>query len=467
MAEPVPASGWPPRGRQWRESVKKPILFPAIALTCLFVCVQCTTPRYALQTEDVASLFQPAGPPAGPPEPDIRFSGEKVSLQCSQAPLDVVVHKIIEHFGYSLSAPNKLSGRVTVNLKEFDVMRALRLILEGNQYTLEPGDDLLVIRRAPVEGRITREIRLHYLNASTIGKSLSGTYHSSDLKFTPVSEHNALIISGDAEAVSQMEDTIGRLDQPSPSILLEIVLVEINKGRFDEFGLTLMDLASKRLAIQEVNANGSFGDTVSNFEIKEGGPDALPQNLVFKANLKAIRQVGLGKIVTHPHVVCRSGEKAVVEVSLDNYLYVRHLDESSMNVYYKTEKIKAGVKLEVTPTITNSGLILIDFVAEEGNVTTPFPNSAFSIDRNSLNSSLFARDGEVLVVGGLVQRLTETQRSGVPFLSKIPVLNLLFGRHAFEEEAREIVFYVIPRKYHHDYRSPGTTENRGGKDEAR
>lgn len=423
-----------------------------LLVLCLTLISGCMKHKYYIEPDDTFSLYESKEIVEPEDSYNISFNGENISLTCENSSLSEIVEKIVKHYNLSIAHAGVLRGSITVNIFDLDKKEVLKTILKTLNYELNDTEGMLTIKPDGEESSTTREISLKNLNAKTLWQSLKEAFES-DLKVVSVPGHNALIISGDTEKVNQLDLTIASLDKPSPSILLEIVLLEVNKSKLEEFGISLADLASKKLSVKEYTADGRLGDTLSGFEIKDdNGLGELPASFIFKMNVKALNQAGMVKIVTHPHVVCRSGEKANVEISLDNYVYMKKQNEDEMQFYFDIEKISAGVKLEIMPTITNSGLILISFSAEESNVTNPAADTAFTVDRNTLNSTLIARDGEVLVAGGMVQKTYLKEDQSVPFLEKIPLINLLFKNRKMQKDEREIVFFIMPKKFNHKYK---------------
>lgn len=424
----------------------------------LIVCVGfvltsgCMKHRYHIEPDDTVSLYQlTAGEEAAPERFDFSADGDRVTLKSDGAPLEDLVKRIAGHFHLPLAFSGELRGNVTVRLRDADRMEALKIILQIGGYELTEIEGVFTIRRGETDGWVTREIRLRHLDARTLWQSLKEAFDS-EVRVVPVPGHNALILSGDAEKINQLDVTISGLDRPSPAVLLEIVLLEVNRSRLEEFGISIADLASKKLSVKRYAPDGRLEDTITDFELKQGdGADPLPESLIFKMNVQALNQAGMAKIITHPHVVCRSGEKAKVEITLDNYVYIQKQSEEYSNFYFDMEKISAGVKLEIQPTITRSGHILLNFSAEESNVTNPAADTAFTVDRNTLNSTLIARDGEVLAAGGMVQKTYLGERQSVPFVEEIPLLNLLFKNRKMQKEEREIVFYIMPKRFNHQY----------------
>ncbi len=423
-------------------------------LASIFICFyNCASFEPKIAKSDFYSLYSPKESPKETfSEPVLTTDKDQISYKCRNYPISKIISQVSDHFKLNVSYPGQIYGTVSLNVSKMAYGDFIQLVLSSGNYKAVMDGKNLQIKRGEASGSLTKEISLNYLNAKTLCSALKDTYDS-DFKFTLVAEHNSIIVSGDAEAVFNLEKTVGMLDKPAPSILLEIILLEINKSHFEAYGISLGDLANKRLFVSSVNSSESgTGNIVENLQLKDSDSDDIPSDFIFKANIRALKQRGLAKVVTHPHVVSRSGEEAVVDVSLDNYLYVQKQSDDAETYFFDVEKVSTGVTLKMTPVLTNSGALLINFHAEESNVLPPENNANFIVDRNTLQSTLRAESGDVIVAGGLVQKFQSGSRVGVPILSKIPIVNLFFNRRNREKNTKEIVFFILPKIFYHEYR---------------
>lgn len=413
----------------------------------------CSKPSLNFEADDLFSLYKPRPPQSEPQVVDLAWDKENVSFSCKNEPLEPLVNRIIKERDRGVSYTGRLYGSVTMLADHEPYLAVLSRMLESNGYTLDSSQTMFTIKKLSPEGTVTRKISLFDLDANSLCTKLKESYDS-DIKITHVPEHNAIILSGEGKDITELEETIGLLDHPVPSILLEIVLLEINQDKMADYGISLSELGSKRFFVNSYNSGGDIdNNNFSGIELKGADSMDLPSGLVFKANLKVLQKRGLAKILTHPHVVSRSGEQAVVEISLDNYLYLQKQSDDNMNYYVDVEKVSTGVSLQMVPVLTQSGHILINMKAEESIVLPPENNANFVVDRNTLQSTFRARDGEVIAAGGLFQKVDIHENSGLPFLQNIPGLNLLFARTGRQKSRQEVVFFILPKIFNHQYQN--------------
>ena len=98
---------------------------------------------------------------------------------------------------------------------------------------------------------------------------------------------------------------------------------------------------------------------------------------------------------------------------------------------------------DITPHITNDGEILMEIVPEisEGRIENDLPRESTI----KTQTQVMVKNGQTLVIGGLIQNKKTDSVSGVPVLSDIPVLDLIFQKTAKQDEKSEVVVLITPR----------------------
>ena len=106
-----------------------------------------------------------------------------------------------------------------------------------------------------------------------------------------------------------------------------------------------------------------------------------------------------------------------------------------------------GVILEISPTINDSGLVSMEIKQEVSSfVFQAIGTNTFPVfTKREASTYLVAQDGQTIVIGGLIQENKGRTRSGLPFLSKIPILGYLFGYTDDTFDRTEIILLLTPR----------------------
>jgi type IV pilus assembly protein PilQ len=161
--------------------------------------------------------------------------------------------------------------------------------------------------------------------------------------------------------------------------------------------------------------------------------------MTLAASLLAMETRGRGKIVSSPRILTLDNKEAYIEQGLEIPYQV--LEEGSYSLKWQ----KAVLRLEVTPHITADRRIAMKIVAKKDAPDASIVvQGAPAIDKKEAGTELLVNDGDTIVIGGIITKQVTLQNSGVPGLSKIPLLGWLFRSQAKTEQERELLIFVTP-----------------------
>jgi type IV pilus assembly protein PilQ len=107
---------------------------------------------------------------------------------------------------------------------------------------------------------------------------------------------------------------------------------------------------------------------------------------------------------------------------------------------------EVGIRLTVTPHVTNNRQILMELKTERSNVQTlAAADLGFTINKQTSTNQLLVGDGETSVIGGLTVTTVTKTRSGIPLLSGLPIVGKLFSFSSESENRRDLIILVTPR----------------------
>ena len=165
-----------------------------------------------------------------------------------------------------------------------------------------------------------------------------------------------------------------------------------------------------------------------------------PYTFFFKARLNALISEGNAKVLARPNVVTMNGRKAEILIGSRIPVIVEHLENGVKTT--STEYKDAGIKLSYTPIISEKDEITADVEAE---VATPYlvpEMKAYRIITRSANTMVRLQSGDVMTIGGLIDREQSKTVRKVPILGDIPILGKLFQSHSTSTEESEIVIII-------------------------
>ena len=245
-------------------------------------------------------------------------------------------------------------------------------------------------------------------------------------------------------------------------VILEAKIIEVTLD--DEFqqGINWQNALAKAGSTNFTFSStaGTFGNTISN---DIGGVSALSfQNADFNGVLRLLDTQGDAQVLSSPRVTAINNQKAVIKVGQDEYFVTdvsSNTSTATNGVTSTTPSISlqpffSGIALDVTPQIDANGQVILHVhpsVTETAEQTKTIQLSEESVVLPLAQSNIRESDtiiragnGEIVVIGGLMQTVVSEQESGVPGLRSIPLLGNLFKSKSKVEKKKELVILLKP-----------------------
>lgn len=262
-------------------------------------------------------------------------------------------------------------------------------------------------------------------------------------------EGNRLILVGDSLDVDRAYEQLDMLDVPQMMVTIEFMLVEYFHENDFDWGIDITNGTTGNFNNARYTPGSRSG------EISFGYNAVTKLTPGFQFNLRALVSEDRAKVLTNPHLVVESGAQATLNI-VDRLAIV--LETATINGVTTTlQNIEAGIQLNVTPIPTHDSLVHLDI---SGKVSEFLPFSTageFVIEENDINTKVNVKDGQTLILGGLIIEKTNELEGGIPLLRKIPLLGLLFKSKRQIKNYVERVMYITP--YLHPIKDLSEYEN--------
>lgn len=271
------------------------------------------------------------------------------------------------------------------------------------------------------------------------------------------SELNSFIVSGPAARVERFENFIHYIDKPVPVILIEVMIIEVNKTTLVEtgvsFGLAEEPVTTQGQAFPSVNMN--LGAKTINRII--GGFDGFGSlNLGkvmpnFYMNIKALESNGNLKILSTPKLSTLNGHRAHLSSGETTYYAVTNQSffgsqipqVSEITNYYP---IDAELAIDILPFVSGDGQITLDInvVQSSFNGERISEDAPPGMNSREFSSIIRMRDQDVAILGGIEQSIKDDSGTGVPLLSRIPIIKWLFSSRKREDSKKKLNILIKP-----------------------
>lgn len=241
-------------------------------------------------------------------------------------------------------------------------------------------------------------------------------------------DSNSIIVRGPEDEIPEIEKLAASMDRKIPQILIEGKVVEVSEDGLSDLGVVWG---------QE---EGSFKFSIS----KTDGSAALTDDIL--ATLNALVTSGKARVLASPKISALDGKEAEINIG-SRIPYAVPASTTSTSCQWTVDYIEAGVNLKILPTVASDGTIISEIKPEVSNVSEWRTTSAGQfpvISTRNASVTVRMKDGETLVIGGLINETERENLSGLPILSSIPVVGPAFEHSVTEKTRTEVVFLITP-----------------------
>ncbi len=260
--------------------------------------------------------------------------------------------------------------------------------------------------------------------------------------------NNALIIKAFARDYKNILETIKKLDIYPRQVLIEVLLAEITLDDETRFGvefMKLLDTASHGRFQQTIDIGPS---TVSGIGIKYSIVETAGR---FSAAIKAAAKDERLNVISSPHILASNNKEAKIQIGVSQPILTTTYTTTATattNVVEGTIEYKdVGIIITVTPRINDGGLVTMEIVIEDSKVDTTALGTLQNIPvfkKKTAKTVLSVLEGQTIVIGGLLEDSKNVKKSGIPLLSKIPLIGSLFGTQEYEKDKKELILMMTP-----------------------
>lgn len=268
---------------------------------------------------------------------------------------------------------------------------------------------------------------------------------------------NSLIVTAASKYREQVRQIIEELDRPVPQVLIKVLVAEVTHTSSDDIGLDFSVL-NQRPVSTTVNGTttttlkGSSGGTNLGNEAAAAANGGLTVSLLesnVTATLHALAVAGKLDVLSRPYILASDNQLASITVGQEvPFVTDTRLTDTGQQIN-TVQYQDVGIILNVTPHINPDGLVILDVTPEisqltnstvtiSANVTAPI------IDKRSADSRVGIRDGQTVVIGGLMEDQKTTTITKVPLLGDIPFLGVLFQRSQAAKTKTELLIFLTP-----------------------
>lgn len=261
--------------------------------------------------------------------------------------------------------------------------------------------------------------------------------------FEADTDTNSILAIAASKHHPKIMELLKEMDKPVPQVLIKVLIAEVTHSNSSDLGMEFSML----------NLRNSGGSTLT---ASDFGLAPLSEGLVVRTLegdldviLHAMETQGVLNILSRPYILASNNQAASITVG-DTVPFITESRTTETGQTINTIQYEdIGIMLEVTPSINPDGLVSMDVrpeISTTSSETVPISETvdAAVFAKRSAKSRVAIRDGQTIVIGGLVQDREVDSVKKVPVLGDIPLLGLLFQRKETTTQKTELLIFLTP-----------------------
>jgi type IV pilus assembly protein PilQ len=288
----------------------------------------------------------------------------------------------------------------------------------------------------------TRVYQLSYAKALDLQKNLSAVIPAAEGDFLVDERTNSLVISASPLLLDKIDALILNWDKQIPQVLIEakIMQITLDKSRFIGVDWQYQNPEKHTLNLGVTSLPLPTGATsVDAFKIGVLSVDD------YAVTIKALEQSHGVDLVSSPRIITLDNMEAKILIGSSEPYEIFHYDSNGAVTGKEIKFVEVGIKLTVTPKISKDGFIMMNIRPEVSSPRIGTATSSLAVDTTEANASMIVKDGQTLVMGGLIKDNKEKHVAKIPFLGDIPFIKYAFRNTYDVVSKKEIIIFITPR----------------------
>jgi len=335
------------------------------------------------------------------------------------------------------------------NLDALELAETLSTVFEEEDDPFTPpnigrSDTLNIVDTLAAEASQTATAETGQAPLTTVGVSANGAVSANlTVKIVADEATNSLLIRSTARDYRQLLTTISQLDVVPLQVMVNAVIAQITLTDDTRFGVDWSRVAGNTLNPISSNTTTDFAPNLNGLMFTRGFIDGSAR---VDATLEAIAQNNEVRLLARPSLTVGNNQEGEIqigaEVPVEAGESISAGGLSTTNIQYRD----TGIGLLITPQINEDGVVNLII----NQTLRSVDNSASGINNNpvfnnqEITTTVVVKNGDNIVLGGLIQTDTEALNTGVPLLNRVPGLGNLFSYQQDNQERRELFIVLRP-----------------------
>lgn len=376
---------------------------------------------------------------------------------------------------------DEVQGNVSVKLSNINAQDMIKIIAENNNYTYQFKDNVIYISKGDKDINLYT-VQINYLEldkiAQTINLMLTGNLPDKiDDKDKKTAINNKVMIDESENTISfygtlkqyeQIKNFLQEQDKPQKQVSLEAKVTAIQKDAAKDLGVSWEwsklpqspehEITYDTVKHTVINEDGSKEEITDYLPVDEvtrkwnddenipgvirfgKGVDGYPYEFYYAAKIDALISDGKANILARPNITTIQEKEAVINIGSEVPVPTVSTTNSTTTTSIKYRE--AGIILKCTPRVNEDGIITVKVHTEVSSPMYVEDMKAYRFQKRSADTIVRLKDGQTMVIGGLIGSDEAKQMSKIPFLGDIPILGNLFKHIQKSKSDTEVMIFL-------------------------
>lgn len=380
---------------------------------------------------------------------------------------------------------DEVQGNVSVKLSNINAQDMIKIIAENNNYMYQFKDNVIYISKGDKDINLYT-VQINYLEldkiAQTINLMLTGNLPDKiDDKDKKTAINNKVMIDESENTISfygtlkqyeQIKKFLQEQDKPQKQVSLEAKVTAIQKDAAKDLGVSwewsklpqspeheitydtvkhtvinedgIKEEITDYLPVDEVTRKWNDDENIPGVIRFGKGVDGYPYEFYYAAKIDALISDGKANILARPNITTIQGKEAVINIGSEVPVPTVSTTNSTTTTSIKYRE--AGIILKCTPRVNEDGIITVKVHTEVSSPMYVEDMKAYRFQKRSADTIVRLKDGQTMVIGGLIGSDEAKQMSKIPFLGDIPILGNLFKHIQKSKSDTEVMIFLTARE---------------------
>ncbi|WDF76624.1 general secretion pathway protein GspD [Mucilaginibacter sp. KACC 22773] len=384
-----------------------------------------------------------------------QVNGQKlISVDAVNSPIIDLVKRASQETGKNYSIYSDIKGSITLHVNDVSYDDLLTLLFKSTEYTFHAEKGIYVIGDRKLEGlRTFRAIHLQNRAIDTVITMIPSEWKRG-IEIKEFREQNTLLLSGSGAQIDEVESFIKQMDVLVPVVLIEVTMIDVHKTRSVSTGISAgVSDSVKTGGTVLPGIDYTFGAKgVNDFLNSVGKATSLNLGHVvpnFYVRLQALENNNNIDVRSVPKLTALNGHSATLSIGSKRYYKnttqnvipsIQSAQSIFTNVY---QEVNADLSIAIKPIVSGDDQVTLGIRINISDFTAiPTDGSPPPQAISKFETSLRVHSEDTIVLGGLERTETDDSGSGIPLLSRIPILKWIFSSRTRSKSKVVTVLFI-------------------------